>query len=33
VSIVNPSAAARLTALRDPIATVAAMIEFQLEGE
>ena len=29
----NPSAAARLTALRDAIETVAAMIEIQREGE
>jgi Lon protease-like protein len=28
-----PSAAARLTALRDAVETVAAMIEFQLDGE
>jgi hypothetical protein len=34
VSIVDPSAAARLTALRDAIeAVAAAVIEFQLDGE
>jgi hypothetical protein len=33
VFIVNPSAAARLTAVRDAVETVATVIEFQLDGE